>query len=97
MPVIEDQVIVGLQQWIAELSKRNAFISFESPLDGFFSQQTIHRKIFSDIAEELHHRDRSEPVRIVDDARRIRRRVEIKKAAQLLFNTNQVFFDLSRR
>src|SRR5436309_3381927 len=50
--------------------------------------------MLSDVAEELHHRNWTEPICIVDDAGGVCRRLKVEKAAQLLFDSDEIFFDL---
>ena len=82
----QDQIVVGLQQRIAELGEGNSVFGFQTPLDRFFPDQIIYREEFPDVAQKLHHRNRSQPIEVVDDARRIGPGVEIQKALQLLLN-----------
>src|ERR1051326_4484849 len=92
--IMQHQIVVGLQQRIAEFSERNTFVRIQAPADGFLAQQIVDGEMFAHVAQELHHGDWAKPVSIVDDARRIAGGVEIKKTAELFFNALEISFDL---
>ena len=79
--VEEYEKVVSLQEWITEFGERDSFFGLQTPADGFFADEIVYGKEFSNVAQKFHHRDRAEPIEIVDDARRIRLRVEIQKAS----------------
>ena len=46
----KNQVVVGLQQRIAEFRERNSFVRFEAPVDSLLAQQIVDGEVLSDIA-----------------------------------------------
>src|SRR5258706_16453953 len=94
---MQHEIVIGLKQWIAEISKGNSFFTFKTALDGFLGQQIVHAEVFSDVAQEFHYGDGSEPVSIINDLCRIVSGAEVEKAAELLFNAGEIFFDLFAR
>src|ERR1041384_223514 len=93
----ENQVVVSLQQRISKFRERDSFLRFQAPADRLFAEQTIHSEVLADIAQKFHHRDWAQPIVVVDNKGRIFLRVEIQEVTQLLFNSDQIFFDLGQR
>ena len=72
--VVQPQVVVGLQQHVAELGERDAVLGVDPHLDALAGEHLVDRDVLADVAQELEDRDRLRPVAVVDEFAPARRR-----------------------
>ena len=66
--VVELQKVVGLQEHVAELGVRDAILPLQPRLHRVLRHHVVDGEVLADIAQEVHHRNRRQPVGVVDDA-----------------------------
>ncbi len=82
--VVQPEVVVGLQQHVAELGEGDAVLGVDPQLDALARQHLVDGDVFADVAQELEDRDRLCPVTVVDE--RPAAGVEIDDASELLLD-----------
>ena len=95
--IVQHEVVVGLQQLVAELGERDAIVAAETPLHRFLRHHVVHGEVLADVAEEIEEADRAQPVDVVGHARGVARRLEVEKAFELRADALRVGFDLLER
>ncbi len=60
--VVEPEVVVRLEQHVAELGERDAVLALEPDLHALAGQHLVDRHVLADVAQELEQRDRLGPV-----------------------------------
>ncbi len=65
--VVQPEVVVGLEQHVAELRERDAVFALETDAHALASHHLIDGDVLADVAEELEQRDRLRPVAVVDE------------------------------
>ena len=68
--VVQPEVVVGLQEHVAELGEGDAVLGVDALLDALPGQHLVHRDVLADVAEELEHRDGLRPLPVVDERTR---------------------------
>ena len=89
---IEVQEIGRLQEHVAELGVRQAGV--EAGLDRVLGQHVRDREVLADVAQELEHAHRAEPVVVVDDAGLGRAGREVEEVLELGLDRGGVGDDL---
>ena len=68
VPPVQFDVVVGLQQHVAELGVGDA-VAVQPPPDGVAIQHHVDREVLAEIAQELDRRHRARPLEVVGDDR----------------------------
>ena len=82
VPPVELQVVLALQQQVAELGVGHA-VRREPSLDGLARQHDVDREVLADVAQELQRGLAAGPVEVVRDERAGRRAVELHEPLEL--------------
>ena len=51
--LVQPEVVVGLQQHVAELGERDPVLALEARLDRLLGQHLVDRDVLADVAQEL--------------------------------------------
>ena len=65
--VVQPQVVVGLQQHVAELGVGDALLGLQADPHALAGEHLVDRGVLADVAQELEQRDRLRPVAVVDE------------------------------
>jgi hypothetical protein len=91
--IVQHEIVVCLQQGVAELGVGDSFVTLGAPLHRFFCEHRIHGEVFSHVTHELDRAELREPLTVVHKASGIGAIVEIQKASELRANAGNVFLD----
>ena len=87
---VQSEVVVGLQQHVAELRVGDALIgALEAGAHRFLGHHLVDGEVLADVAEELEGRDRPEPVGVVEEERP----VHVEELPELRTDALQVALD----
>ena len=64
---MQPEVVVGLQQHVAELGEGDALLGLQAHLHALPGQHLVDGGVLADVAQELEQRDRLGPVAVVDE------------------------------
>jgi hypothetical protein len=85
---VEVLEVGGLEEHVAELRERQA--TLEPGLDGVLGQHVGHGEVLADLAQEVEHRHRSQPVEVVDHQRLPRAGREVEVSLELAADPGDV-------
>ena len=87
--VMQPEVVVRLEQHVAELGEADPVLGVDAHLHALASEHLVDGDVLADVAQEFEHRDRLGPVTIVDEHASLRIG-QIDDSTELFFDTGDV-------
>ena len=95
--IVQHEIVVRLQQRVAELGERDSVFALGAALDRLLCQHRVHGEMLPDVTHEFDRTELGEPVRVVHEPRRIGCDVEVEKPRQLRPDAFDVLLDAIER
>ena len=95
--VVQHEIVVSLEQHVAELRVRDPLLPVHPSRDRLLTQHVVDGEVLAHISQEVGQPDLPQPVCVVDNARRVGLRVEVQKMGELEADVLDVLVDLLDR